>query len=80
MTQEQFEKAQSITQRMEMLEKEFDKWQKCNRIYGLRLGVVDTMDCECVDETLIDFDKLKDETMASIKAKIDELQTEFENL
>ena len=71
MTQEQFEKAQSITQRMEMLEKEFDKWQKCNRIYGLRLGV---------DETLIDFDKLKAETMASIKAKIDELQTELGNL
>lgn len=80
MTQGQFEKAQSITQRMEMLEKEFDKWQKCNRIYGLRLGVVDTMDCECVDETLIDFDKLKDETIGKIKAMMAELQTEFDNL
>ena len=80
MTQEQFEKAQSITQRMEMLEKELDKWQKCNRIYGMRLGVVDTMDCECVDETLIDFDKLKAETMETIKAEIAELQTEFDNL
>ena len=80
MTQEQFEKAQSITQRMEMLEKEFDKWQKCNRIYGLRLGVVDTMDCEHVDATLIDFDKLKDETIGKIKAVMAELESEFENL
>lgn len=80
MTQEQFEKAQSITQRMEMLEKEFDKWQKFNYIFNMRLGVVDTNDFKCVDTTLIDFDKLKAETMASIKAKIDELQTEFENL
>lgn len=80
MTQEQFEKAQSITQRMAQLKKEFDNWQKCNCIYGMRLGVVDTNDFECVDETLIDFDKLKAKTMASIKAKIDELQTEFYNL
>ena len=79
MTQEQFEKAQSITQRMEMLEKEFDKWQKCNCIYGMRLGVVGTMDCECVDETLIDFDKLKDETIEKIKAMMAELESEFEN-
>ena len=80
MTKEQFEKAQSITQRMEMLEKEFDKWQKGNRIYGMRLGVIDTMDCECVDETLIDFDKLKDETIEKIKAVMAELEAEFDNL
>lgn len=80
MTQEQFEKAQSITQRMEMLEKEFDKWQKGNRIFNMRIGVVNTMNFECVDDSLIDFDKLKDETMTAIKAEIDELQTEFDNL
>ena len=46
----------------------------------MRLGVVGTMDCECVDETLIDFDKLKDETIEKIKAMMAELESEFENL
>lgn len=80
MTQEQYAKAQSITQRMEMLEKEFDKWQKCNRIFNMRLGVVNTMNFECIDDSLIDFDKLKAETMETIKMEMAELENEFENL
>ena len=80
MIQEQYAKATRITERMAQLKKEFDNWQKCNCIFNMRLGVVDTNDFECVDTTLIDFDKLKAKTMASIKAKIDELQTEFDNL
>ena len=80
MTQEQYAKATRITERMAQLKKEFDNWQKCNCIFNMRLGVVDTNDFKCVDTTLIDFDKLRAETMASIKARIDELQTEFDNL
>ena len=33
-----------------------------------------------VDETLIDFDKLKDETIGKIQAVMAELESEFENL
>ena len=80
MTQEQYAKATSITERMAQLEEEFDKWQKCNCIFNMRLGVVDTKDFKCVDESLIDFDKLKSETMEAIKTEIAELESEFENL
>ena len=80
MTQEQYAKATRITERMAQLKKEFDNWQKCNCIFNMRLGVVDTNDFECVDTTLIDFPKLRAETMAKKKKKIDELQTEFDNL
>ena len=80
MTQEQYAKATRITERMAQLKKEFDNWQKCNCIFNMRLGVVDTNDFECVDTTLIDFDKLKDETIGKIKAVIAELESEFENL
>ena len=80
MTQEQYAKATRITERMAQLEKEFDKWQKCNRIFNMRLGVVDTMNFECIDDSLIDFDKLKAETMETIKMEMAELEAEFENL
>lgn len=80
MTQEQYAKATSITERMAHLEKEFDKWQKCNCIFNMRLGVVDTNDFKCVDDSLIDFDKLKVETMAAIKMEMAELENAFENL
>lgn len=80
MTQEQYAKATRITERMAQLEKEFDKWQKCNCIYNMRLGVVDTNDFECVDTTFIDFGNLKDEIMSAIKAEVAQLEAEFENL
>ena len=80
MTQEQFEKAQSIVEKIALLTKEFVKWELSESMAIVKLREKNQKDFTAVDCNLIDFPKLRTETMASIKAKIDELQTEFDNL
>lgn len=80
MTQEQFEKAQSIAEKIALLTKEYVKWELSESIFAVKLHEQNQKDFTSVDCNLIDFPKLRTETMASIKARIDELQTEFDNL
>lgn len=80
MTQEQFEKAQSIAEKIALLTKEYVKWELSVSMAIVKLREKNQPDFTSVDLNLIDFPKLRTETMASIKAKIDELQTEFDNL
>ena len=80
MTQEQFEKAQPIVEKIAFLTKEYVKWELSESIFAVKLHEQNQPNFTSVDCNLIDFPKLRTETMASIKAKIDELQTEFDNL
>lgn len=80
MTQEQFEKAQSIVEKIALLTREYGKWELSESIAIVKLHEQNQPVFTAVDLNLIDFPKLRTETMASIKAKIDELQTEFDNL
>ena len=80
MTQEQFEKAQPLVEKIAFLTKEFVKWELSESMIIVKLREQNQTDLTSVDCNLIDFPKLRTETMASIKAKIDELQTEFDNL
>ena len=80
MTQEQFEKAQPIIEKSSFLTKEYVKWELSESMPIVKLHEQNQKDFTAVDCNLIDFPKLRTETMASIKAKIDELQTEFDNL
>lgn len=80
MTQEQFEKAQTIAEKIALLTKEYVKWELSVSMAIVKLHEQNQKDFTAVDLNLIDFPKLRTETMASIKAKIDELQTEFDNL
>ena len=80
MTQEQFEKAQPLVEKIAFLTKEFVKWELSESMAIAKLREKNQTDFTAVDCNLIDFPKLRAETMASIKAKIDELQTEFDNL
>lgn len=80
MTQEQFEKAQPIVEKIALLTKEYVKWELSESMTIVKLHEQNQKDFTAVDCNLIDFPKLRTETMASIKAKIDELQTEFDNL
>ena len=80
MTQEQFEKAQPIVEKIAFLTKEYVKWELSESIFAVKLHEKNQPNFTAVDCNLIDFPKLRTETMASIKAKIDELQTEFVNL
>ena len=80
MTQEQFEKAQSIVEKIALLTKEYVKWELSESMAIVKLREKNQKDFTAVVCNLIDFPKLRTETMASIKAKIDELQTEFDNL
>ena len=80
MTKEQFEKAQSIVEKIAFLTKEYVKWELSEGMAIAKLHEKNQPGFTAVDCNLIDFLKLRAETMASIKAKIDELQTEFDNL
>ena len=80
MTQEQFEKAQPIVEKIALLTKEYVKWELSESMAIVKLREKNQKDFTAVDLNLIDFPKLRTETMASIKAKIDELQTVFDNL
>ena len=80
MTQEQFEKAQPIVEKIALLTKEYVKWELSESMAIVKLREKNQKDLTSVICDLIDFSKLRTETMASIKAKIDELQTEFDNL
>ena len=80
MTQEQFEKAQPLVEKIALLTKEYVKWELGVSMAIVKLREKNQPDFIAVDCNLIDFPKLRAETMASIKAKIDELQTEFDNL
>ena len=80
MTQEQFEKAQSIVEKIAFLTKEYVKWELSEGMAIAKLREKNQPGFTAVDLNLIDFPELRTETMASIKAKIDELQTEFDNL
>ena len=80
MTQEQFEKAQPIVEKIAFLTKEYVKQELIESMPIVKLHEQNQKDFTGVDCNLIDFPKLRTETMASIKAKIDELQTEFDNL
>ena len=80
MTQEQFEKAQAIAEKIALLTKEYVKWELSESMPIVKLHGQKLIDFKAVDCNLIDFPKLRTETMASIKAKIDELQTELDNL
>ena len=80
MTQEQFEKAQPIAEKIALLTKEYVKWELSESIFAVKLREKNQPNFTSVVCGLIDFPKLRAETMASIKAKIDELQTEFDNL
>ena len=80
MTQEQFEKAQPIVEKIAFLTKEYVKWELSESMPIVKLHEQNQKDFTGVDCNLIDFPKLRTETMASIKARIDELQTEFDNL
>ena len=80
MTQEQFEKAQPIVEKIALLTKEYVKWELSEGMPIVKLHEQNQKDFTGVDCNLIDFPKLRTETMASIKARIDELQTEFDNL
>ena len=79
MTQEQFEKAQPIVEKIALLTKEYVKWELSESIV-VKLREKNQPNFTSVVCGLIDFPKLRTETMASIKARIDELQTEFDNL
>ena len=80
MTQEQFEKAQPLVDKIALLTKEYVKWELSESMAIVKLREQNQKDFIAVDCNLIDFPKLRAETMASIKAEIDELQTEFDNL
>lgn len=80
MTQEQFEKAQPLVEKIALLTKEYVKWELSEGMAIAKLRKQNQTDLTSVICALIDFPKLRAETMASIKAKIDELQTEFDNL
>lgn len=82
MTKEQFEKAQAIAEKIALLTKEYVKWELSESMAVAKLRKQNQPDfaATAVICDLIDFPKLRAETMASIKAKIDELQTEFDNL
>ena len=80
MTQAQFEKAQPLVEKIALLTKEYVKWELSESMAIVKLHEQNQKDFTAVDCNLIDFPKLRTETMASIKAKIDELQTEFDNL
>lgn len=80
MTQGQFEKAQSIAEKIALLTKEYVKWELSESMAIVKLCEKNQPGFTAVDLNLIDFPKLRAETMASIKARIDELQTEFDNL
>ena len=80
MTQEQFEKAQSIVKEIELLTTEYERWELSESMAIVKLREKNQIDLTFVVCDFIDFPKLRTETMASIKAKIDELQTEFDNL
>ena len=80
MTQEQFEKAQTLVEKIALLTKEYVKWELSVSMAIAKLREKNQPDFTAVDLNLIDFDKLRAETMASIKAKIDELQSELDNL
>ena len=80
MTQEQFEKAQPIIEKISFLTKEYVKWELSESMPIVKLHEQNQPNFTAVDCGLIDFPKLRAETMASIKGKIDELQTEFDNL
>ena len=80
MTQEQFEKAQPIVEKISFLTKEYVKWELSESIFAVKLHEQNQPNLTSVDFNLIDFPKLRNETMASIKAKIDELQTELDNI
>ena len=80
MTQEQFEKAQPLVEKIALLTKEYVKWELSESMAIVKLHEKNQKDFTAVVCNLIDFPKLRTETMASIKAKIDELQTEFDNL
>ena len=79
MTQEQFEKAQILVEKIALLTSDYEKWELSESIV-VKLREKNQPNFTAVDCNLIDFPKLRAETMASIKAKIDELQTEFDNL
>ena len=80
MTQAPFEKAQPIVEKTELLTKEYVKWELSESIFAVKLHEKNQPNFTAVICDLIDFPKLRTETMASIKAKIDELQTELDNL
>ena len=80
MTQEQLEKAQTLVKKIELLTTEYERWELSESMAIVKLREKNQIDFTFVDFNLIDFPKLRTETMASIKAKIDELQTEFDNL
>ena len=80
MTQEQFEKAQPIVEKIAFLTKEYVKWELSESMPIVKLHEQNQPNFTAVDCGLVDFPKLRAETMASIKGKIDELQTEFDNL
>ena len=79
MTQEQFEKAQILVEKIALLTSDYEKWELSESIV-VKLREKNQPNFTSVVCGLIDFPKLRAETMASIKAKIDELQTEFDNL
>ena len=79
MTQEQFEKAQPIVEKIALLTSDYEKWELSESIV-VKLREKNQPNFTSVVCGFIDFPKLRTETMASIKAKIDELQTEFDNL
>ena len=80
MAQEQLEKAQLLVEKIALLTREYGKWELSESIVVVKLRDKNQPDFTAVVCNLIDFPKLRAETMASIKAKIDELQTEFDNL
>ena len=70
-----------IAEEREYLEWQLSLWESSKCIKRFRTAHNDKTDQWFKpDIDFIDFDKLKAETMASIKAKINELQTEFDNL
>lgn len=81
MTNEQLEKGQELSHKIEILEKQLKRWKKAIRITGDEICVkYSDGDKSTVYVKYIDFNIMKTLTIAVIEKELNELRNEFEKL
>lgn len=81
MTNEQLDKGQELSHKIEILEKQLKRWGKAIRITGNEICVTDSdEDKSIVHVNYIDFNVMKTLAIAAIEKELNELKNEFEKL
>lgn len=84
MTEEQVKKGKELLARLEKLKDNRKLWEKGVKLHRIHLSdkydYIDISNVFEVSSSFVDFDKLKEDTLANIDRLIQETQREFDNL